>query len=110
MTPSCVVALIRSLRIASSDSEIFSAVSAIALVFSTVFVARAHRRAGVASALLARGERWMLDHGMTKAATYTDEGNTKVQRLFVGHGYSIRSMPENFVALSKVLVRVRPAA
>lgn len=72
-------------------------------LFSTVFVAREHRRAGIARALLDRGERWMLAHGRNRAVTYTDEANKPLQRLFIGHGYSMVPMPRNFVALSREL-------
>lgn len=72
-------------------------------LFSTIFVAPEARQQGVAIALIARGEAWMIEHGMTTAVTYTDEGNAKLHALFIGQGYAMSGMPDHFVKLSKPL-------
>ncbi|MEE2834662.1 MAG: hypothetical protein VYB65_01430 [Myxococcota bacterium] len=53
--------------------------------------------------LLATGERWMLEQGLSVAATYTEENNTKLQQLYLGRGYSMTEMPKSFVKLAKAL-------
>ena len=72
-------------------------------LFSTTYVVPKARRDGVAKLLIAHGEEWMREQGMTKAATYTDEENTGLQNLFTGLGYSQRPMENNFVELSKAI-------
>lgn len=72
-------------------------------LFSTTYVIPQARKSGVAKLLIARGEDWMREQGMTRAATYTDEENTGLQRLFLGLGYMQRPMENNFVELSKAL-------
>jgi len=72
-------------------------------LFSTTFVDPASRNLGTASALLARGERWMIEQGMREALTYTEEGNIKLQKLYLGHGYTMSPMPKRFVKLAKPL-------
>lgn len=72
-------------------------------LFATIFVQPDQRRGGIASALVERGERWMLEHSMTRAVTYTDKNNTRLHRLFAKHGYTLTPMPRDFVALSKEL-------
>jgi len=71
-------------------------------LFSTIYVAPAHRRSGIATALIKRGEAFFHDRAM-RTVTYTDRGNQKLQELFLRHGYSMTPMPRNFVALSRQL-------
>jgi len=72
-------------------------------LFSTTYVIPEARRDGVAKLLISRGEDWMREQGMTKAATYTDEENTGLQNLFLSLGYIQRPMENNFVELSKAI-------
>ncbi len=58
-------------------------------LFSTTFVAPEFRRQAVATRLLSQGEDWMRGHGMTEAATYTSDSNTKLINLYADHGYKI---------------------
>ncbi len=57
-------------------------------LFSTTYVTPAARRGGLASALLAAGERWMVDHGLSEAWTWTSATNTPLIRLYARHGYA----------------------
>lgn len=72
-------------------------------LFSTLYVAPAFRHSAVAKSLIQRGEAWMVDHGMSRAVTYTDKANTKLHNLFAGVGYRLSAMPNDFVSLSKTL-------
>lgn len=72
-------------------------------LFSTTYVEPSARRDGVATSLLARGEAWMQERGLTEAVTYTDEDNTRLQNLYLGRGYSMSGMPERFVKLARRL-------
>ncbi|MCP4165730.1 MAG: GNAT family N-acetyltransferase [Chloroflexi bacterium] len=72
-------------------------------LFSTLYVEPTARRSGVASLLLKRGERWMVERGQHEAVTYTDEDNTRLQALYIKHGYTLSAMPNQFVKLAKVL-------
>jgi len=74
-------------------------------LFSTTYVDPNARNLGVASALLEQGERWMVDHQMTVAVTYTDEDNTKLKNCFLRRGYQLSPMPDDFVRLAKDLSR-----
>ena len=58
-------------------------------LFATTFVAPEFRRQAVATRLLSQGEDWMRRHGMTEAATYTSDSNTKLINLYVDHAYKI---------------------
>ena len=57
-------------------------------LFATTWVEPQLRRAGVADALLARGEAWMLAHALSEAATWTSATNEKLIRLYAKHGYA----------------------
>jgi GNAT superfamily N-acetyltransferase len=72
-------------------------------LFSTTYVEPAARRAGVARLLLLRGEQWMGERGMSLAATDTSETNTKLIRLYEGHGYAIVVRDGGMVRLAKTL-------
>jgi GNAT superfamily N-acetyltransferase len=72
-------------------------------LFSTTFVTPGSRRSGVAQKLLNRGEEWMLEKGIQEAVTYTDRHNLKLQKLYLGYGYCLSEMPNEFVKLSKSL-------
>lgn len=61
---------------------------------STTYVDPAHRRAGIADALLARGEVWIREQGMTEAATWTSAANVKLIRLYEKHGFAITETGE----------------
>ena len=58
-------------------------------LFSTTFVAPAWRRRATATALLLRGEAWMIDQGLPEAATWTSDANVKLIALYRKHGYAI---------------------
>lgn len=70
-------------------------------LFSTTYVDPPYRRSGVASQLLRQGEEWIWAQGMTEAVTYTDENNQKLQNLYIGQGYALTRMPNQFVQLAK---------
>ncbi len=72
-------------------------------LFATTYVMPAARNHGIASRLLDRGEQWMRDQQMSIAATYTDKENRKLQALYIGRGYDMSPMPNDFVKLAKVL-------
>ena len=59
------------------------------------------RRAGVARALLAAGETWLLAHDVHALATNTGKDNVKLIRLFEGHGYQIAVRTEEMVQLRR---------
>jgi GNAT superfamily N-acetyltransferase len=74
---------------------------------STTYVAPDHRRAGLADRLLARGEAWMREQGMTEAATWTSATNARLIRLYGKHGYAVNESAPNegtmMVRLAKAL-------
>ncbi len=74
-------------------------------LFSTTYVERTSRNQAVASRLLQQGERWMSEHGLTEAATFTDEANTKLINLYRNHGYRIVETfkSEKMVKIAKTL-------
>jgi GNAT superfamily N-acetyltransferase len=78
-------------------------------LFSTTFVDPAWRRLAIASQLLAHGERWMLEHGVSMAVTYTASANDKLIALYEKHGYSIAASYEEMVRLAKGLPRAGAA-
>ena len=75
-------------------------------LFSTTFVAPESRRQAIAEALLTRGERWMAEHQLRQAATYTDKDNSKLIRLFQKRGYTLATTPSDMVILSRELAAV----
>jgi len=62
------------------------------------------RNKAVATSFVAHGEKWMLDHGMITAVTYTAETNDRLKRLLVGLGYQAVAASDQMIALSKSLV------
>ncbi|PIR16094.1 MAG: hypothetical protein COV48_10755 [Elusimicrobia bacterium CG11_big_fil_rev_8_21_14_0_20_64_6] len=74
-------------------------------LFSTTYVERESRNQAVASRLLEQGERWMSEHGLNEAATFTDDANTKLIRLYRKHGYKIVEAFKNerMIKISKAL-------
>lgn len=72
-------------------------------LFSTIYVDPAARGRGVAKALIAHGEAWMIEHSMPMAATYTASTNTRLHRLFESLGYGIQFPKEGWAILSKPL-------
>ena len=74
---------------------------------STTYVDPAQRRAGVADALLDRGEAWIRAQGLDEAATWTSAANVKLIRLYEKHGFAIDETGEKdgsgMVRLSKPL-------
>jgi GNAT superfamily N-acetyltransferase len=72
-------------------------------LFSTTYVEPAHRRGGVASLLLERGEAWMRARSLGHAVTYTDEGNARLIRLYEKHGYRIVDAQQQMVKLEKAI-------
>ena len=74
---------------------------------STTYVDPAHRRSGIADALLERGVAWIREQGMGEAATWTSAANVKLIRLYEKHGFGISETGENdgdaMVRLSKPL-------
>ncbi len=74
-------------------------------VFSTTYVEPGSRRAGVADALVLRGEEWMRERGVTAAQTWTSETNDPLLALFRKHGYTVtlRVPEKRMKVLSKSL-------
>jgi GNAT superfamily N-acetyltransferase len=58
-------------------------------LFSTTYVARPYRRAGVGESLVSAGEEWLRCHGAQHFATDTDENNVPLIRLFEKRGYAV---------------------
>ena len=56
---------------------------------STTYVDPAHRRAGIADALLEHGEAWIRAQGVNEAATWTSAANVKLIRLYEKHGFAV---------------------
>ena len=77
-------------------------------LISTTYVDPAHRRVGIAKALLDRGETWVRAYGMDEAATWTSAANLSLIRLYERQGYSVteESMNEGtkMVRLTKAVV------
>jgi len=71
--------------------------------FSTIFVAPASRRHGVAMALLRRVEEWFVGRGVADVRYYTDTANAALIGLFRTHGYVITetSAEHHMVKLTK---------
>lgn len=73
-------------------------------LFSSTYVVPAARRGGVAALLLDRGERWMRDHRLTRAATNTAATNGPLISLYQDRGYRIVLAEGEMVRLSRTLV------
>lgn len=65
-------------------------------LFATTYVDPASRRSGVASALVASGEEWMRNRGMTTAVTFTDAHNDKLLSLYARHGYTCERIDDEW--------------
>jgi len=72
-------------------------------LFATTFVTPRARRHGIASDLLRRGEAWMCDRGLTRAATYTAASNAKLIALYRKHGYRLTPVEAEMVMLERCL-------
>jgi GNAT superfamily N-acetyltransferase len=72
-------------------------------LFSTIFVERESRRAGVAASLLLAGEAWMVQQHAADAATYTSHSNFKLINLFRNHGYRLAGAESEMVRLTRPL-------
>jgi GNAT superfamily N-acetyltransferase len=76
---------------------------------STTYVDPAHRRSGIADALLERGEAWIREQGMDEAATWTSAANVRLIRLYGKHGFAVTETGAKdgtpMVRLSKPLAR-----
>ena len=69
-------------------------------LFSTVWVHPAHRRFGVATALLKTGHAWLRGAGNHRFATKTDEDNIRLIELFARHGYQVTHRESGMVQLT----------
>lgn len=76
-------------------------------LFATTFVAKEARSQGIATALVLRGEEWVIHQKVQRAVTYTDQANTKLIRLFQKQGYQLTHYyPEKkMISLEKNLQR-----
>ena len=73
-------------------------------LFSTTYVESHARRQGVAKALLDTGEKWMREHGLSIARTYTARDNDKLITLYAARGYTLsQSSRPDMIILSKDL-------
>jgi GNAT superfamily N-acetyltransferase len=70
-------------------------------LFATTYVDPRCRRSGVAAALLAAGERWMVAQGMTTAVTYTDAENAPLIALYARHGYTWEQIDDTWARASR---------
>jgi len=77
-------------------------------LFSTFFVEPGSRNQAIATNLVAQGERWMMNHGMRTAMTYTAETNEKLKGLLLKLGYHFVPVQNEMVALSKPLIDPNP--
>ena len=73
-------------------------------LFSTFFVEPGSRNQAVATSFVVHGEKWMLDHGMTTAMTYTAESNDRLKSLLISLGYRAGTAQNQMIALSKSLM------
>jgi hypothetical protein len=73
-------------------------------LFSTFFVEPGSRNQAVATSFVVHGEKWMLDHGMTTAMTYTAESNDRLKNLLISLGYRAGVAQNQMIALSKSLM------
>lgn len=77
---------------------------------STTYVDPAHRRAGLADALLARGEAWIRAQGMDEAATWTSATNVRLIRLYEKHGFAVTETgAKDGTAMVRLSKTLRPA-
>ncbi len=76
---------------------------------STTWVDPAHRRAGIADALLDRGEAWIRAQGMSEAATWTSAANLRLIRLYEKHGYAVTETGANDGTMMVRLTKALPA-
>lgn len=58
-------------------------------LFSTIYVTPPCRGHGVAARLLRAGEEWFRRVGLSAFSTWTSSTNTRLIRLYEGHGYRI---------------------
>lgn len=58
-------------------------------LFSTTFVEPESRKQAIAASLLDHGEKWMIEHEMPEAVTWTSASNMKLIRLYLKRGYAI---------------------
>lgn len=72
-------------------------------LFSTTYVQPRARRLGVARQLIARGELWMAEQGLSQACTYTAAHNWPLQQLYEALGYRLDPAENEFVKLSRPL-------
>lgn len=72
-------------------------------LFSTFFVEPGSRNQAVAKGFVARGEKWMVDHGMTTSRTYTAESNEKLKNLMISLGYRVVAAHDEMVVLERAL-------
>lgn len=78
-------------------------------LFSTFFVEPGSRNQAIARSFVVHGEKWMVDHGMVTATTYTAESNDRLKSLLISLGYQAIAAPNQMVALSKSLIDPRRA-
>lgn len=72
-------------------------------LFSTTYVAAEHRRQGVATALLEKGEAWIRAQGLGESATYTARDNEPLIEHYRRHGYVLTPANEEMVRLTRTL-------
>jgi len=72
-------------------------------LFSTTWVAPEARRQGVANTLLERGEAWMRERALPRAATYTSTTNAPLIRLYEARSYRVGVRAEGMLELTRPL-------
>ena len=77
-------------------------------LLSTIWVAPAARRQGVASALLDASEAWMRAQGLPEAHTCTATDNQRLRTLLAGRGYAVLLSAAEMVRLRRSLAQTRP--
>jgi len=73
-------------------------------LFSTFFVEPGSRNQAVATSFVVHGEKWMVDHGMITAVTYTAETNDRLKNLLIRLGYQAVAASNQMITLSKSLI------
>ncbi len=68
-------------------------------LYSTTYVAPAHRRRGAAGALLDAGEAWFAPRAPAYTATWTADGNGPLIGLYQARGYVIAERADAMVRL-----------
>jgi len=77
---------------------------------STTYVLGSFRRQGVGRRLLRAAEAWFADNHLPVSSTVTEPANQKLINLYLGEGYHLETVNQNFVRLSRRLSELQHAS